>query len=457
VLAVIWPLFGALAAEISSVTEPYAFTTLTKTKRDLGATSTGSAAQVAIDSEGNVYIAETSPARVMKIDAAGEATLLARGKYGSEAPFENPKAIAAGRNETVYVADWDHSTIHKVASDGTVSLLAGSGRTGSEDGVGANASFNRPSGIAVDERGNVYVSENNTIRKISPVGAVTTLAGKPGANRSDDGEGSNARFTSSTGIAADGAGNVYVAAKNAIRKITPTGVVSTLAGNANSRGSANGSGALARFNEPDAIAVDGAGNVFVSDTRNNTIRKITPEGIVSTLGGLNRVSRRADGVGSAARSNRPQGIAVDRDGKIYVADVRNDSIRVGIPAETEGEAAAASQRVKPTPLPPQPPLPKDGRIFVAQAGGTVDVYSTAGELIRRSLLSWEVAPASIAVLGNRLFVPHWHNHKFWNTPRRRVGERRVCARSRFTGSDRVFRRQDPAVRDRPRGYKPVWG
>ena len=142
----------------------------------------------------------------------------------------------------------------------------------------------------MDGSGNVYVADtgNNTIRKITPAGVVSTLAGMAGSSGSADGTGSAARFYYPFGVAVDGSGNVYVADtyNNTIRKITPAGVVSTLAGTAGSSGSADGTGSAAQFYYPCGVAVDGSGNVYVADTDNYTIRKITPAGVVSTLAGL---------------------------------------------------------------------------------------------------------------------------------------------------------------------------
>ncbi|MDC1142129.1 hypothetical protein OAU50_03485 [Planctomycetota bacterium] len=227
-------------------------------------------------------------------------------------------------------------TVRKIDPAGLVSTLAGSaGAYGTADGIGAAARFQSPRGVAVDVSGNVYVADtvNHTIRKITPTGVVSTLAGTAGATGGADGIGAAARFTSPFGVAADTSGNVYVAdtGNNVIRKIAPGGVVSTLAGTAGASGSADGTGAAARFASPFRISVDSSGNLYVADKDNHTIRKIDPAGVVSTLAGTAGLAGSADGNGAAARFNNPNDIAFDASGNFYVVDAGNHSIRKCVP------------------------------------------------------------------------------------------------------------------------------
>ena len=295
---------------------------------------------VAIDSAGNVYVADTANHTIRKITPAGVVSTLAglAGSFGSAdgtgsaARFNFPDGVAVDAAGNVYVADSSNNTIRKITPAGVVSTLAGlAGIGGSADGTGSAARFSQPVGVAVDAAGNVYVTDfsNNTIRKITPAGVVSTLAGSASSRGSADGTGSAARFFQPAGVAVDAAGNVYVADtfNHTIRKITPAGVVSTLAGLAGSFGSADGTGSAARFNQPTGVAVDAAGNVYVADRSNHTIRKITSAGVVSTLAGLALDPGSTDGIGSAARFNRPEGVAVDAAGNVYVADTFNNTIR----------------------------------------------------------------------------------------------------------------------------------
>jgi sugar lactone lactonase YvrE len=312
---------------------------------------TGSAASftspqgVAVDSAGNVYVADTGNYTIRKITPSGVVSTfagLARNSgsadgTGSAARFFQPAGVAVDGSGNVYVADSGNYTIRKITSAGLVSTLAGVARSlGSADGTGNAARFNNPFGVAVDSAGNVYVADtnNSTIRKITPSGVVSTLAGLAGSSGSADGVSGAARFFQPAGVAVDSTGNVYVAdtINNTIREITPSRIVSTLAGLAGSVGSADGPGNAARFNNPFGVAVDNASNVYVADSINNTIRKITPSGIVSTLAGLAGSRGSADSTGSAVRFTSPNGVAVDSAGNVYVADTINSTIRVGVPA-----------------------------------------------------------------------------------------------------------------------------
>ena len=309
-----------------------------------------SPAGVAADNTGNIYVADFNDA-IRKLTPVGTnwvVTTMAGvgGNYGSTdgtgsaALFNGPAGVTVDSGTNVYVADQLNHTIRKVAPTGEVTTLAGlAGYGGSTNGTNSIARFYGPQGVAVDNIGNLYVVErgNNTIRKITSAGVVTTLAGLPGGDEgSTDGIGSAARFAEPKGLAVDNAGNVYVADSNnsTIRKVTPAGSVTTLAGSAGMNGSADGVGTTARFNNPGGLAVDSATNIYVADTWNHTIRKVTRARVVTTLVGLAGSSGSADGIGNAARFNYPSGIAVDRAGNLYVADTYNNTIRKVTPVGT---------------------------------------------------------------------------------------------------------------------------
>jgi len=297
----------------------------------------GSPAGLVTDSDGNVYVADSY--RIRKMTPAGVVTTLAQGFFG-------PEGVAVDVASNVYVTDSGHQLIQKVTPGGVKTILAGSNSVaGTADGKNGDARFNNPWGIAVDNATNIYVADanNDTIRKIKPVGTnwvVTTIAGLAGNAGTADGTNSNARFNFPAGMALDVSRNLYVAEimNHTIRKITPDGtgtnwIVTTLAGEAGVAGSWDNTGPNAKFTaqfySPFDVAVDGGGNVYVADTYNDLIRKITPQGMVSTLAGLLYAGTNVDGYYTNAQFSFPCGIAVDNATNIYVSDANSHTIRVG--------------------------------------------------------------------------------------------------------------------------------
>lgn len=185
-----------------------------------------------------------------------------------------------------------------------------------------DARFYRPVGVARDGSGNIYVADtqNFTIRKITPSGQVLTLAGLAGVSGHADGTGAAARFSGLAGIAVDAAGNVYAIDNSAVRKITPAGEVTTLAGMPGATGDVDGTGTAARFNRPWGIAADAAGTVYVADTENYLVRRVSPSGLVDTLAGTRGMRGIDNGSTSSATFYGPRGIARDGAGNLYLTD-----------------------------------------------------------------------------------------------------------------------------------------
>jgi hypothetical protein len=329
------------------------------TLADTGTNSAGTAAHagipqgIAVDSAGTLYLAENVVIR--KIATTGLVTTLAGAApiagredgMGSAARFSEPRGTTVDRSGNVYVADYGNSTIRKIAPTGLTSTFAD---LAAGSGTSSTATSGASGYVAVDGAGNVYATtgSNNTIVKITPNGAISTLAGTPGKSGIVDATGAEARFSWPGGIAVDGAGNVYVAdsGNHAVRMITPAGKTTTLAGLATEAASIDGIGTAARFNSPLGIAVDNAGNVFVGDWADHTIRKIAPTGAVTTLAGAAGKIGSADGTGANARFHGPDGVAVDELGNVYVADSGNHTIRkitpAGVVTTVVGQAGMAS-------------------------------------------------------------------------------------------------------------------
>jgi DNA-binding beta-propeller fold protein YncE len=314
---------------------------------------------------------------------------------GTAASFSYPTALAVDAAGVVYVADQGNNMIRRITSAGAVSVLSGTLAPGSGNAttIGAIASYNGPSGVALDATAsNLYVADfgNNTIRRIvlaagSDLGKVTTYAGVSGnAGSNNDvipatatAAAINPRFSSPAGLAVDATGSVYVAdyGNNRIRKISSTGVITTVAGS--TAGNADGTGAAAKFNGPRALVLDASGtNLYVADANNNTIRKVVlATGSVTTLAGSGQPAF-ADGNGTAAAFNHPSGIAIDATGNLYVADAANNLLRKVTPAGVVTSVAGSGYVNLITPF-------NSPTGVAVDAAGTVYVANTQGNLIQK--------------------------------------------------------------------------
>lgn len=290
---------------------------------------------IAIDAAGNLIVVDQLNALIRKISPATVVTTLAGNGFpgfadgqGTTAQISYAYGVAVDASGYAYLADFNNNRIRKISPTGLVTTFAGSGQTGATNGNVNTASFYGPTDVALDASGNVYVADNynNIIRKITPDGMVSTLAGS-GTPGNANGKGTAASFYSPGGLAVDAAGNVYVgdAINNMIRKITPQGVVTTFAGSGQP-GSVDGRGTGASFSLPYGLAFDASGNLIVADYGNNKIRKVSPQGVVTTLAG-NGVAGFANGPSASASFSSPYDVAVDKAGYIYVADVDNQMIR----------------------------------------------------------------------------------------------------------------------------------
>jgi streptogramin lyase len=301
------------------------------------------------DVSGNIYVSGFYSHKIQKItpagvvsDFAGSGSIGSANGTGTQASFNTPKGLCIDAAGNIYVSDYNNHKIRKITPAGVVSDFAGSGYIGSANGTGSQASFGSPGGLCIDAVGNIYVPDfyNHNIRKITPAGVVSNFAGS-GNVGSANGTGTQASFYNPNSVCIDAAGNVYVAdyQNHKIRKITPAGVVSDFAGSGN-MGSANGTATQASFRNPTNLCIDATGNLYVADTKNNKIRKITQAGVVSDIAGLQEGYK--DAVGNEARFSNPSGICVDAAGNIYIADLYNNRIRKITPK---------------TPVPPKPNYP----------------------------------------------------------------------------------------------------
>jgi sugar lactone lactonase YvrE len=302
---------------------------------------------LAIDSKGRIYVADAGSIR--RVSPEGQVETLYHpssglGVLAGPGPVgEANLGVAIGPDDSVYFTDVGIQVIKRIAPDGQVSTFAGiphSNHLPLADGPRLSAVFYQPTGLAVGNDGAVYVADASSVIRVIRDGIVVTLAGgelaggQPGFQ---DGPGKSARFHSPGALALDGSGNLWIAdtGNNAIRKLSPEGDVTTIAGGKYSSdfGVVDGVGRGARFDAPAAIVVSSSGDMYVSDFSNNRIRKVSPAGVVSTIAGSGppRVGGYEDGDVLTARMTEPWGLVIDGKGRLVVADYYQLLLRVVAP------------------------------------------------------------------------------------------------------------------------------
>jgi sugar lactone lactonase YvrE len=282
---------------------------------------------VAVDHEGTIYVADAFNKRIRKISRGNVTTFAGNGRghttngNGTAAGFMIPARITIDKSGNLYTLDANDARVRKITSSANVSTVAGTGKSGFKDGPNVSAQFGASFGLHVDTKGNIYVSdcENRRVRKIGE--QVRTIAGS-GASGFADGDSISAQFACPSGIVVDKNGDVLVADFTRIRKISLGGIVSTYAGS-DEQGFADGDASIARFTKIEDMVIDELGNIFLTD--DNRIRKISSKKIVTTVAGS--TAGYTDGDAAFAKFNGPQGLGIDKQGNIYVADFLNNSIR----------------------------------------------------------------------------------------------------------------------------------
>ena len=304
-------------------------------------------AGIAVDNNGVVYLADSQNHAIRKIDSNGNVSTLAgrlgvRGSQngtGIQAQFDTPCGIAIDQHENLFVSDTGNHTIRKIAPGGNVTTIAGiAGESGFANGTASTALFSSPLGIKAATNGTIFISDcgNHVIRAISRNGSVTTLAGNPGIWGSDDGIGASAHFNGPIGLVLDHESNLFVSDSNnhTIRKISLAGAVTTWAGMAGIDGCRNGDARTATFCYPAELAIDHKNNLFVMDSFNHVIRRISGDRKVSIVSGIVGEYGSADGINGQGRFFNPYAIGINPDGSLVVADAYNQLIRKVIPPFT---------------------------------------------------------------------------------------------------------------------------
>ena len=298
---------------------------------------------VAVDSTGNLFIADYANRRIREMKTSGLIiTVAGNGTYGysgdggvaTNAELFNPTDVAVDATGNLFIADFNNNRIREVGTNGIITTVAGNGTNGfSGDGSAAtNAEFYYAASVAVDTTGNLFIadSQNNRIRKVGTNGIISTVAGNGGyGDFGDGGPATNAELSIPSSVAVDATGNLFIADNNYIRKVGTNGIIITVAGNGtNGFSGDSGSATNAELNDPQRVVVDANGNLFIADSYNNRIREVDTNGIIMTVAGNGTNGFSGDG-GSAtsAKLYEPSGVAVDAAGHLFIADVFNDRIR----------------------------------------------------------------------------------------------------------------------------------
>ena len=295
---------------------------------------------VAVDGQGNVYFSDTGNNRVRKISANGMISTLAgtgvagfsgEGGPAANAELQNAQGVAVDGSNDVFIMDANR--VRKVSAAGIITTVGGTGVNGSsgDGGPALNAQINGSYGLAVDTAGNLFIADyySLSIREISANGIINTVAGTGLLFSGDNGAAPSAQFGSITGIAVDGSGNLFIADNSRLRKVTPNGIVTTVAGTGVCCGpGASGVAATSTDVSPERVAVDGSGNIFFSDFF-SVVHKVSTSGIITTVAGNGNAGFSGDGgpAISAQLANPPGGVAVDASGNLYIADANNNRVR----------------------------------------------------------------------------------------------------------------------------------
>lgn len=315
-------------------------------------------AGLAIAADGTIFVADNQNHAIRRIGTNGVVTTLAglpgtpgsADGSGSNARFDSPTGLALGPDGVLYVSDTGNHTLRRITLTGVVTTLAGAaGNADFADGPATTARFNQPLGLAIAPDGTVFVADsgNHLIRAIATNGTVSVLAGNPETFGSADGTGTNAFFNSPVGLALVPDGSLFVSDANnfTIRRVTSAGVVTTIAGAAGHDGSTDGPTASARFGKPAELAFAPNGALYIADAAHHTIRRLTPDGRVSTIAGLVGADGAVDGANGLARFFNPYGLAIAARGHLVVADTYNQTVRELLAPFSIGVAPSGNARV----------------------------------------------------------------------------------------------------------------
>jgi sugar lactone lactonase YvrE len=369
-----------------------------------------------VDASGNLFISDSSNLRIRKVTPDGVISTVAGngtggftgdGGLATAARLSTPSAVAVDVGGNLFISDRNNHRVRKVTPDGVISTVAGIGTNGfSGDGGPATAArLSFPSAVAVDGAGNLFIAGSNRVRKVTPDGVISTIAGDGTSGFSGDGgPATAAQIANPVGLAADGAGNLFVVTSNRIRKITADGIISTVAGTGTPGFSGDGGPATAALLVPSAVAVDTSGTLLIAEPSNHRVRKVTADGVISTVAGNGTSSAFFAGDGGPAISaslNYPSSVAVDSTGNVLIADTSNSRIRKVAPTGVintlagngsvgsggDGGPATSAQLNSPVGV----TIDQTGNVFIADCSNRIRKVSPPGTISTFAAVStWDL-------------------------------------------------------------------
>lgn len=353
---------------------------------------------IVTDTSGNLYIADYENNRIRKINTSGIITTIAGngiagysgdGGLATAAELQGPASIALDALGNLYIADYTNNCIRKVNTSGIITTIAGNSTPGysGDGGIATAAQLHSPNNLVLDASGNLYIADanNNVIRKVNTSGTISTIAGNGSAGYNGDGNLATSAELNPFGVFVDASGNVYIADhfNNCIRKVNTSGIISTIAGNATGGYSGDGGSCLlAKLTNPLGIVLDDAGNIYIADTGNNVIRKISTSDIITTIAGNGNANNSGDGgLATLASLYGPNGLCVDDSGNIYIADTFNNRIRKLTPLPSSAGVSLntkVSYKLYPNPIKNELTIESQGDI------NQIEVYNLTGQLLQTS-------------------------------------------------------------------------
>jgi len=386
---------------------------------------------VVIDNSGNIYFAEITNCVVRKIATDGTISTIAGvvgncnfdgdGGAANVAKLNFPTGLAVDTNGNLYIADRNNHRIRKVDTGGIITTVAGNGTDGDsgDGGQATAANLDNPKAVTVDATGNIYISDwyNNKIKKVNTSGIISTYAGTGNSGFSgDNGQATAAELKSPDGIAVDAAGNVYFSdrSNDRIRKIGTDGVITTVAGKGgfNAFSGDGGQATNAELNDPNGIALDATGNIYVTDRDNNRIRKIGTDGVINTIIGTGTATYNGDGqVGTATSIDGPSGIAIDNSGNIIFADYDNQRIRKLASSLSVNSFSKNIISFYPNPISGDQKLTIESKENISE----ISILNSTGQVVNKVNLNSDIYSASMDNLSKGIYFVKLINDKNQST------------------------------------------